>query len=1037
MAGGQLLGGVSPGCMHPQSFVERAELRGIKLRNINGKLILKTGVAPLVLGFAMISTPALAQVAEPTLGAQSGSTDSDPDCEPGDTNCQTDETRAAAGQATGTQAGGGDIVVTGSRIVSPTITSVSPVQVVSDVAIAQAGATNIQEVLLENPVFGSPTLSRTNSAFLTSGTGVATVDLRNLGTDRTLVLINGRRVVAGLPGSATVDLNVIPTQFLQRVDILTGGASSLYGSDAVAGVVNFIYKDNFEGIEANLQYGITEQGDDRRYQANITAGGNFANDRGNAMVHFGYSNEGGILSRARRGTFLDEIDTFALTGDVNDFGVPTAPFLSSFAPQGRFIVGGRTFSFDANNNVITGNGAGFNRQFFRTIAVPVERYLFAARTTYDITDNIRFFAEGTYANTSSSREIEPFPLESGGANGIFPANGLVPLETLVNGVRIRNPFVPDVIFNAAVDGDGDGNRDFAFARRLAEFGTRNGSTNRDYYRFVAGLQGSLFEDRFNWDVSYNYGRTSESQQSNGQVNVLNFRNALVAIPGPDGPICADANARAQGCVPINLFGFNSISPAAIDYIAADQTFQTRITQQVVQGNLSGTLFDLPGGPLGIALGAEYRRETSLENNDALTNAGLNAGNALPDTQGEFDVAEAYAELNLPLVSESFVHYLGVRGSGRISDYSTVGTVYSYSGGVEFAPIQDVRFTGTYARSVRAPNIGELFTGPSQTFPSGLQDPCVGIGATGGGTRGDVCRSDAGVRANIAANGTFTLNQADIQGISGFNSGNPLLQEEKSDSWTASVTINPRSINALRNVVIRVDYYNISIEDAIVSPPRAFILDQCFNNNDQTFCNFITRRQTATAVNSAGSIDLINAGAVNGGELNSEGIDVTVTNSFPLTGFLGFDGSLNVRLAYTHLLKLENVPLPGAEADPIDGEVGAAKDRFTASVGLVSDQFGLNFTGTYIGRSELDDGFLASYGLEPGAIKIPAEFYLDAQASFRAADQFEFFIGVDNLLDNDAPFIRSGISGNTTGTTTNASVYDVFGRRYYAGARFRF
>lgn len=975
---------------------------------------LKTGVALAALGSAAIGAPLYAQE-------------------------QTTDSTSQAGNPNVAEPAGDTIVVTGSRIVSPTITSVSPVQVVSDVAIDQAGATNIQELLLENPVFGSPALSRTNSAFLTSGTGVATVDLRNLGTDRTLVLINGRRVVAGLPGSATVDLNVIPTQFLQRVDILTGGASSLYGSDAVAGVVNFIYKDDFEGIEANGQYGLTERGDDQRYQANITAGGNFADDRGNAMIHLGYSNEEGVLSRARRGTTLDEIDTFALTGDVADFGVPTAPFLSSFAPQGRFIVGPasarRTFSFDANNNVISGNGAGFNRQFFRTIAVPVERYLFAARGTYDVTDSVSVFAEGTYANTNSSREIEPFPLESGGANGIFPSNGLVPLETLVNGVRVRNPFVPDAIFNAAVDGDGDGNRDFAFARRLAEFGTRNGSTNRDYYRFVAGLQGSVFDD-FNWDLSYNYGRTSESQQSNGQVNVLNFRNALVAVPGADGPICADANARSQGCVPINLFGFGSVSQAAIDYIAADQTFQTRITQQVVQGNLSGTLFDLPGGPLGIALGAEYRRESSLENNDALTNAGLNAGNALPDTQGSFDVAEGYAEINLPLVSESFVDYLGVRGSGRISDYSTVGTVYSYSGGVEFAPVRDIRFTGTYARSVRAPNIGELFTGPSQTFPSGLQDPCVGIGATGGGTRGDVCRADAGVAANIAANGVFTLNQADRQGISGFNSGNPLLQEEKSDSYTASMTITPTSINALRNVVLRVDYYNISIEDAIVAPPRAFILDQCYNNNDQTFCNFITRRQAATAVNSAGSIDLINAGSVNGGQLESEGIDVTLTNSFPLNDFAGINGAINVRAAYTHLLKLENVPLPGAEADQIDGEVGAAKDRFTASVGLAADDFGLNFTGTYIGRSALDDGFLASYDLEPGAIKIPAQFYLDAQATFRAADVYEFFVGVDNLLDNDAPFIRSGISGNTTGTTTNASVYDVFGRRYYAGVRFR-
>ena len=988
------------------------------------RAVLYAGVAPFVL---MTGAPALAQTDDVASAQQ--------------------EAAAAAGQATDT--GEGDaIIVTGSRIASPTITSVSPVQVVSDVQIDQAGVTNIQELLLENPAFGTPGLSRTNSAFLTSGTGVATVDLRDLGSDRTLVLINGRRVVAGLPGSATVDLNVIPTQFIQRIDVLTGGASSLYGSDAVAGVVNFIYKDNFQGIDANAQYNITERGDDRRYQANLTVGGNLGDDRGNIMVHLGYSKEGGLLSRERRNTRQDDADTFAfITGDPADFGVPTQPFNSSFAPQGRFIAGGTTFTFDPNNNLVTGfssNGTatraanGFNRQFFRTIAVPVERYLFAARAHYDISDAIRFFSEATYNNTSSSREIEPFPLESGGANGIFPANGLVPLETLVNGVRVRNPFVPDAIFNAATDGDGDGNRDFAFARRLSEFGTRNGSTNRDFYRFVAGLQGDLFNKKFNWDLSYNYGRTSESQQSNGQVNVLNFRNALTAIPGPTGPICADANARAQRCVPINIFGFNSISPEATNYIAADQTFQTRITQQVVQGNLSGSLFDLPAGPLGIAVGAEYRKETSVENNDALTNAGLNAGNALPDTSGEFDVKEAYGEINIPILADvPFFKQLNLRGAARISDYSTVGNVYSYSGGVEWTPVESVRFSGTYARSVRAPNIGELFTGPSQTFPSGIQDPCVGVGATGGGTVGDRCRADVGVRANIAANGVFTLSQPDLQGISGFNSGNPDLNEEKSDSYTASVTINPRSIDFLRNLVLRVDYYNIDIKDAIIAPGRQFILDQCYRQNNPTYCAFITRRQTATAINSAGSLDLINAGSVNGGALSTEGLDVTLTNRFPLNGMLGLGGAIQARVAYSHMFEGEVVTLPGADPDPYAGEVGTAKDRFTASLGYSGDRVNVNFTGTYIGRSSLDDQFLASYDLEPGAIKIPAQFYLDSQISFKAADQYEFYLGVDNLLDNKAPNILTGVSGNVTGTDTAADVYDVFGRRYYAGVRFRF
>ncbi|MGT2514924.1 TonB-dependent receptor [Sphingomonas panni] len=532
--------------------------------------------------------------------------------------------------------------------------------------------------------------------------------------------------------------------------------------------MNIIYKDNFEGVEANAQYGITQRGDAPNYQANVTAGGNFADDRGNMMVHFGYSNEGQLLSRERRNTQVDDLDTFwGVTGDPKDYGTPFQPALSGFAPQGRFTAGGRTFTYSPSGVLQEGFSSavnGFNRQNFRTIAVPVERYLFAARGRYDLSDNVRLITEGTYNSTRASRQIEPFPLASNGSNGIFPGvGGAVPLQTNVNGVLVRNPFVPDAIFNAATDTNGDGIRDIQFARRINEFGPRSGSTTRDFYRFVVGLEGKVFND-FNWDVSYNFGRTSETQQSNGQVNVLNFRNALSAIRDTTGAIvCADANARAQGCVPINIYGAGSISPAAVRYIAADQTLQTRITQQQVQGNLSGTLVDLPAGGLGVAVGAEYRRETSNENNDALTNAGLNAGNALPDTYGAFDVKEVYGEINVPLLADTTLfQQLNLRAAGRISDYSTVGTIYTWNVGGDWAPVNGLRLRSTYARSVRAPNIGELFQGPAQTFPTGIIDPCIGVTATTAGALAANCRAAPGVAANIAVNGRFVATQLDTQ-----------------------------------------------------------------------------------------------------------------------------------------------------------------------------------------------------------------------------------------------------------------------------------
>lgn len=984
---------------------------------------LKLGAASLALGIALAASPAYAQdqVADDSAAAE-------------------EEGRA--------------IVVTGSRIASAEVESPAPLQIVNEQLIEDSGVINIQELLLENPVFGTPALSRTNAAFLTSGTGIATIDLRDLGSDRTLVLINGRRVVSSLAGSSTVDLNVIPTQFLQQVDILTGGASSLYGSDAVAGVVNFIYKTDFEGIDANAQYNITEQGDDARYQANVTIGTNVADGRGNIMVHFGYSNEEGLLSRQRANTRVDDLDSLFFGGE---FGVPTEPFFSSFVPQGRFITPSATFTYDPQGNLqncFTSNAAtctatigsgtgpnGFNRQNFRTLAVPVERYLFAARGTYEIFDDTNFFFEGTFNNTTSSRIIEPFPLESGGANGIFPGGGGYNVENYLPGTStiVANPFVPAAILAAATDTNGDGLRDIGFARRLSEFGNRTGSTERNFYRFVVGLEGALFDNRFNWDLSYNYGRVSENQVSSGQVNVVNFRDALAVraevgdengngIPGE--AICINAQARANGCAPANIFGAGSLSQQAVNYIAAQGTFQTGITQQVVQGNISGELFELPAGPVGIAVGFEYRKESSFEDNDALTNAGLNAGNVLPDTSGSFDVAEAYAELRVPLLSEKpFFELLEIGGAVRVSDYSTVGSTFSWNVTGTWQPIEDIRFRGTVAEAVRAPNVAELFSGLSQTFPSGLVDPCVGIGATGGGALGDNCRADPGVAANIAANGVFTLNQPDIQGISGFNGGNPNLGEETARSYTAGVVINPRSINALRNLTITGDYYDYTIDDVISGFPRQFSLDQCYREGNQTFCDLITRRPQATSINSAGSIDLINALSVNAAVLKTSGFDITA-QWFTNPGFFEND-RLTLRGAYTHVIEYDFFSLPTAAPDPSDGEIGTAADRFTANVAYQTNDVRLTFNGTFIGKSFVDDQFDG-----PRAYSVPAEFYLDAQATFFANDEFEVYLGVDNLLDNDAPNILSGITGNVTGSDTAADVYDVFGRRYYAGVRLK-
>lgn len=961
-----------------------------------------------------------------------------------------------------------EIIVTGSRIQNPNIVSMQPVQGVTAAAIQETGAVNVQEVLLENPVFGTPALSRSNSAFLVNGAGAATVDLRDLGSDRTLVLINSRRVVAGLAGSTTVDINVIPTQFIDRIDILTGGASSLYGSDAVAGVVNFLYKRDFQGWIAEAQAGISEIGDAGSQRISVTGGMNFGEDRGNVMVHAGYDREEGLLGRNRERTSVDQLSTFwYFTGDPADYRSSVRPFYSSFAPQGRFNAGDYTFTFgpsgalqpcfttngsscssevlDDDDTVLvpdigTGVGPnGFNRQAYRTLLTPVERYTAALNGHFDVSDTVRFILEGTYVRTNASTEIEPFPLDSGGSTGPYSATaGRAPIESLVNGVVLRNPFVPDAIYNAATDNDGDGLRDITFARRTSDLASRNFTAKRDFYRIVAGFEGDLFDDKWHWDATFNYGRSKEKQASNGDINVVNFRNAFAAVrdPATGAVVCADPAARSAGCVPLNIFGMNTITPEAGAYIDARTTHAFDMRQKVLAANVNGSVVDLPAGPLAVALGGEWRWEKSSEDWDPTTNAGLTAGNQLPDTKGKVNVKEIYGEVNVPVLRDQpFGHELNLRAAGRLSDYSTIGTIETWNVGADYAPIPAIRFRGTYAVAIRAPNIVELFQGAAQTFPTGVVDPCEGVTLAATDPLSVLCRSQPGVVANINANGEFTLNQADIQGISGFDTGNPVLKEERAKTLTAGVVINPSSLNFLRNLVLTVDYYRIRIKDAIILPERAELLDQCYTNFVTELCGSILRRPTASGSNSPGSIEFINVQNINSGVLKTSGIDVTASYRTN-TDWAKAGSSLSFRLAYTHVFDGYQIAYPQFPLkDRFAGEIGTSKDRANGTLTWDSDLLTVSFTGTYIGKAREDDRSLSSaVGLPPDAIKIPSKFYLDTQFRVRPDPKFEFFAGIDNLLDTKPPLIYQGSVFNTTGHITAADVYDDIGRRFYVGAR---
>ena len=539
---------------------------------------------------------------------------------------------------------------------------------------------------------------------------------------------------------------------------------------------------------------------------------------------------------------------------------------------------------------------------------------------------------------------------------------------------------------------------------------------------------------WSYDAYLSHGFTKEAQTGTGQVNGANFRYALAVIPDANGvPICADPVARASGCRPANVFGANTISPEAANYLHAPSSLETKITQTFAGATISGEPFRLPAGPAGVAVGVEYRKETSSDVADALTQLGLNLGNARPVTKGSFDVKEVFGELRLPLLKGlSLVKTLDATLAVRGGDYSTAGSTSSWNAGLDWALNNTVRVRATSALSTRAPNIGELFQGANQTFPTGLVDPCVGVTAVSAGLTADACRKDAGVQANIAANGKFTLSQADLQGISGFNKGNPNLGAEKGRSVTLGIVVSPKLPEGLGDVSFTTDYYKIRISDAINLPGRQFQLNQCYGG-DAKFCKDITRRQTAVGANSAGALSIINSSVENTGGQYDEGVDLTANYTTKIGG-----GRFSSRLSYTYLIKAWTKSTADADLDYSTGELGAARNRWTLGLSYDIGQFGVRSNVTYTGRSNLDDQFMISNGFPTGQGfgVISAKTYTDVQLTYMIG-KAQFYFGVNNVLDTKPPLVPSGVSGNSTGVETAAGTYDAIGRRYYGGLRYTF
>jgi outer membrane receptor protein involved in Fe transport len=910
------------------------------------------------------------------------------------------------------------VIITGSHIKRAEIESSVPVQVLSADFLESKGVQNVVDILQELPSFGTAGYSRANSNFYSFGNGVSTVNLRNVGDQRSLVLVNGRRSVSGIGGSSTVDINNIPSDLIKSIEVITGGASAVYGSEAIAGVVNFILKDDFEGLALHTQAGMTSEKDNDRYLFSVTAGTKFL-ERGNIVLNVQVDKDNGLPSRNRK---LSAVDN---------------PFKSSYVPQGRFYVddgsaNGSLWTYGSNNQLKHSFSTavdGYNRNGIRSIAVPLQRSLTTLLAGYDLTDHARAYFEGTYGQVRSRAHLEADPLDN--------SDAYLPDGSSYAGLTLDNPFIPAAIRADMIANEND---TLSFRKRMTGIFDRSNKATRDYSHYVAGIKGDLPGD---WKYDAYVSQSTSKDDTSSETGLRSrFFFALDAIAGPGGtPICRDAGARADGCVPFNPFGFNSASQASINYIRDNQfvTYLASIKQQVAAANFTGPVFTLPAGKVQVAAGVEHRKEESSEIWSAETQAGNTFGNAFSNTTGKYHVTEVYAETVVPLLADMpAVRSLDFEGAVRYGDYSTVGGVTSWKAGLTWQPIESVRLRAVYANATRAPNIGELYQGQSQTFPNNIHDPCEGTTATSAGALSTYCRGIPGVLQNIARNGgVFTYSEnLDRQSIQGFDGGNPLLKAEKAKTWTAGVVFTPPAVPGLQ---ITVDWFDIKIDDAIALVPRQYIVDQCVNSlGVSDLCHFITREGAAPVrPRGAGTLYNIDSGPINAASIVSSGVDLGVRYQYHLD-----DGSkLSASLQYTYLDKLAQTPIKGEEVQVNkgqlngDGRLGAGfEHRANLTLGYSVGSLDAEWTVRY--QSGIDDTLGILPADDPGN-HVSAYIYNDLHANYAfGSSGWSAYVGIDNVLDKKPPLMDQTRSSNITGTETAAESYDVIGRFIYAGVRLK-
>lgn len=898
------------------------------------------------------------------------------------------------------QASTDTIIVTGSRIARPDLQASSPVAVVGAEEFKFSGATHVEEVLHELPQV-IPSLSATSN---NPGDGVATVDLRGLGETRTLVLVNGRRYVA-YDEQQVVDLNTVPTGLIERVDVVTGGRSAIYGSDAIAGVVNFVLKKDFEGAQISGNYRLNEKGDGDTYSIDGIIGSNFADGKGNITAYMSYSKRKSIMADAR--SYTRDVIADDLEGGYYIGG-------SAVLPDGLLIPDAENaFVVDANGNLRDWTTEAYNYAPDNYLQTPNERWFIGAFANYEINDNFKVFSEFQYINSRAYTELAPTPV-----TGNF---------TVDTNSSFLSPAARAILAPYA---DADGYAEMAVYRRMNESGPRAQLDDRNAFRAVIGLEGDI-AGGWAYNTYYSYARNRNIQTQEGNISRSRFGQALETEFDADGNlVCTNP---ANGCVPLNVFGPGNASPEAVAFVTLGSSNLNQIESQVYSFTVNnGDLFDLGAGPAGIALGFEWRKEKGSYRPDQYLASGDVIGfNAGEPTNGGYSVKELFGEAVLPLLADQpFANKLELNGAVRYSDYSNaVGSAWAYSAGMMWAPVEDLTFRGQYQRAVRAPTVYQLFAGQAVGFPPAT-DPCQTPAALNNANLAATCVAQGFPQASLGDRLAGATSQ--IQSLVG---GNPDLTEEKSDTYTIGAVLQP---TFLPRFSLTVDYYNIKINDYIATPGTPAVIAACYGDADSNYTPYDTSFCAAAPRNPISNLleDVVNV-YDNLGKLKTQGVDFEARYWVNVPFGVENDGRLDFRLAGTRLIKwdLNTLATVDSLVDECAGAFGAScgdpfsKWRWSLRTTYSTGPLTTSVQWRHIGSAKDDDESTLYWREKVGSYDI-----FDLSFGYDATETLSFTAGVNNLFDKKPPLFGDG---NNQQSNTYPSTYDVFGRQYFFSATARF